>query len=67
MTGYLFPAAGRVSMMHRVSVNTDRLRRSLVMTERLSVDTYCFLGAKWQWHCVVCERLLISCHQRLKS
>lgn len=44
---YLFPAAGWVSMMHAVCVNSDRLRRSPVMTEMLSVDTYCFLGVKW--------------------
>lgn len=45
---YLFPAAGWVSMMHAVCVNSDRLRRSIVMTEILSVDTYFFLAVKWQ-------------------
>lgn len=39
MAGYLFSAAGWVSVMHTVSVNSDRLRRSLAMSERLSVDT----------------------------
>lgn len=48
MAGYLFPAAGWVSMMHAVCVNSDRLRRSLAMTERLSMDTYCSLGVKWR-------------------
>lgn len=39
MTGYLFSAAGWVSVMHTVSVNSDRLRKSPAMTERLSMDT----------------------------
>ena len=39
MAGYLFSAVGWVSMMHTASVNSDRLRRSLAMTERLGVDT----------------------------
>ncbi len=47
MAGYLFSAAGWVSMMHTVRVNSDRLRRSPAMTEQLGADTLWYLVAKW--------------------